>query len=96
MSRFGRWARPSPAGLSNVLPDLALELHDANGSPVTSNDDWESDTVAAAQVTAHGLALPHPKESGLFPTLAPGQYTAIVNGKFVGTGLGLVEVFNLK
>jgi hypothetical protein len=31
-----------------------------------------------------------------FITLAPGQYTAILNGKFVGTGIGLVEVYNLK
>jgi hypothetical protein len=71
-------------------------LHDGNGSAVASNDDWESDPVAAAQLTAHGLALPNPKESGLFVTLAPGPYTAIVNGKFVGTGIGLVELYNLK
>ena len=84
------------AGLSNVLPDPTLALHDANGSPIAFNDDWESDPVAAAQLTAHGLPLPDKKESGLFLVLAPGQYTAIVNGKFVGAGLALVEVYNLK
>jgi hypothetical protein len=84
------------SGLNQVLPDPKLELHNSNGTGVASNDDWESDTVSAAQLTAHGLALPHPKESGLFVTLAPGQYTAILNGKFVGTGIGLVEVYNLK
>lgn len=52
--------------------------------------------MAAAQLTTHGLALPKAKESGLFLLLAPGQYTAIVNGKFIGTGLALVEVYNLK
>jgi hypothetical protein len=84
------------SGLSNLLPDPALSLHDTNGTPVASNDDWQSDAVAAAQLTAHGLALSNPKESGLFLELAPGQYTAIVNGKFIGTGLALVEVYNLK
>lgn len=84
------------SGLSTVLPDPALSLHNTNGSVIGSNDDWESDPVAAAHLTAHGLALPDRKESGLFLTLAPGQYTAIVNGKFVGTGIGLVEVYNLK
>jgi Calx-beta domain len=84
------------AGLSNVLPDPALELHDAQGTGVASNDDWESDRFAAAKLTAHGLGLPNKKESGLFVTLAPGQYTAILNGKFAGTGIGLVEVYNLK
>jgi hypothetical protein len=31
---------------------------------------------------------------GLFQVLPPGQYTAILNGKFVGTGIGLIEVYN--
>jgi hypothetical protein len=84
------------SGLSHVLPDPALELHDANGNAVASNDDWESDPAAAARLTAHGLAPSNSKESGLFVTLAPGQYTAIVNGKFAGTGIGLVEIYNLK
>jgi hypothetical protein len=84
------------AGLSNVLPDPALELHDAQGTGVASNDDWESDPIAATQLTAHGLGLKNMKEAGLFVTLAPGQYTAILNGKFAGTGIGLVEVYNLK
>jgi hypothetical protein len=83
-------------GLNNVLPDPALQLHNANGDIVASNDDWQSDPVAAAQLSAHGLALPNEKEAGLFVTLPPGAYTAILNGKFVGTGIGLVEVYNLK
>ncbi|MFL6519445.1 MAG: DVUA0089 family protein [Chthoniobacterales bacterium] len=84
------------AGLQDVLIDPALELHDSNGNVFASNDDWQNDSVSAAQLTAHGLALPDSKEAGLFVTLAPGTYTAILNGKSVGTGIGLVEVYNLK
>ena len=84
------------AGLSNVLPDPALELHDAQGNGVASNDDWQNDPASAAQLTAHGLGLKDTKEAGLFVTLGPGQYTAILNGKFAGTGIGLVEIYNLK
>lgn len=84
------------AGLKNVLPDPALELHNASGTSIALNDNWQSDQVAAAQLTAHGLALPNEKEAGLFVTLPPGSYTAILNGKFVGTGIGLVEIYNLK
>jgi hypothetical protein len=29
-------------------------------------------------------------------TLAPGNYTAVVRGKNNGTGVGLVEVYNIK
>lgn len=83
-------------GLHNVLPDPALELHNSNGGAIAANDDWQSDPVSAAQLAAHGLALSDSREAGLFVTLAPGQYTAILNGKFVGTGVGLVEVYNLK
>ena len=62
-----------------------------------SNDDWESDLVSAAELTAHGLALPDTKESGIFTSLAPpGQFTAIVAGKNGGIGIALVEIYNLK
>jgi hypothetical protein len=81
----------------NVLADPTLELRDANGALVTSNDNWEDDPVSAALLTAHGLALSDPKESGLFlAAIAPGQYTAIVAGKNGGTGIGLVELYNVK
>jgi hypothetical protein len=85
------------SGLSPVLDDPTLELHNADGTIMVSNDDWESDPVSAAQLTAHGLALPDPKESGIFTTLAPpGQFTAIVAGKNGGVGIGLVEIYNVK
>lgn len=85
------------AGLSNVLADPTLELHNADGTIMISNDDWESDLVSAAELTAHGLALPDTKESGIFTSLAPpGQFTAIVAGKNGGIGIALVEIYNLK
>jgi hypothetical protein len=84
-------------GLSNVMADPTLELHNANGTIMVSNDDWQSDPVSAAQLTANGLALPNPKESGIFTSLAlPGQFTAIVAGKNGGIGIALVEIYNLK
>jgi hypothetical protein len=85
------------SGLSNVLADPTLELHNANGTIMVSNDDWQSDPVSAAQLTANGLALPNPKESGIFTSLAPpGQFTAVVAGKNGGIGIGLVEIYNLR
>jgi hypothetical protein len=87
----------SSSGLSNVLADPTLELHNANGTIMVSNDDWQSDPVSAAQLTANGLALPDPKESGIFTSLAPpGQFTAVVAGKNGGIGIGLVEIYNLR
>jgi hypothetical protein len=87
----------SSFGLTNLLTDPTLELHNANGTIMVSNDDWQSDPVSAAQLTANGLALPNPKESGIFTALTPpGQFTAIVAGKNGGVGIALVEIYNLK
>jgi hypothetical protein len=82
-------------GLSNVLADPTLELHDGNGALLISNDDWQEDPVQAAQLSAHGLAPQDPKESGIFAPLPPGAFTAILAGKNGGTGIGLVEIYNV-
>jgi hypothetical protein len=81
----------------NVLADPTLELRDANGALITSNDNWQDDPVSAALLTSKGLGLPDPKESGIYAALlAPGQYTAIVAGKSGGTGIALAEIYNVK
>ena len=84
------------AGINNVLADPTLELRDVNGTLLKANDDWQSDPASAAQLTANGLALPDPKESGIFTSLPGGQFTAILAGKNGGIGVGLVEIYNLK
>jgi hypothetical protein len=87
----------SSFGLTNLLQDPTLELHNANGTIMMSNDNWMDDPVSAAQLTANGLALQNPLESGLFTDLAPpGQFTAIVAGKNGGIGIALVEIYNLR
>jgi CSLREA domain-containing protein len=83
-------------GLSNVLADPTLDLHDANGTIMISNDNWTDDPVSAAQLTANGLALKDPRESGIFMSLPPGTFTAILAGKNGGVGIGLVEIYNVK
>jgi hypothetical protein len=85
----------SQFGLSNLLADPTLELHDSNGATLASNDDWQSDPVSAGQLTANGLALQNSKESGIFTSLPPGAFTAILAGKNGGVGIGLVEIYNL-
>jgi hypothetical protein len=85
----------SQFGLANVLQDPTLELHDGNGTIMTANDNWQDDPVSAAQLASHGLALQQPNESGLFLELPPGAFTVILAGKNGGSGIGLVEIYNL-
>jgi hypothetical protein len=61
-----------------------------------SNDNWTDDPVSAAELSANGLELHDPKQSGIFASLPPGQFTMILAGKNGGIGIGLVEVYNLK
>jgi hypothetical protein len=87
----------SQFNLSPVLEDPMLELHNQNGTIMVVNDDWQSDSVSAANLTANGLGLSNPKESGIFLSLTPpGQFTAVVSGKDGGIGIALVEIYNLK
>ncbi|MFZ1217888.1 MAG: alkaline phosphatase family protein [Chthoniobacterales bacterium] len=83
-------------GLSPALADPTLELHDSNGTTLISNDDWQSDPVSAAELTAAGFALSDPKESGIFTSLPAGQFTAILAGRNGGSGIGLIEIYNLR
>lgn len=82
-------------GLSPVLADPTLELRDSNGALLISNDDWQDDPLQAAQLSALGLAPQDPKESGIFASLPPGAFTAILVGRNDGTGIGLVEIYNV-
>ena len=83
------------SGITNPLLDPTLELHDNNGTLVIGNDNWQDNASQAAQLSANGLAPSNPLESALATSLAPGTYNAIVAGKNRGTGVGLVEVYNL-
>ena len=82
------------AGLSGTLADPTLELHNANGSLIFSNNDWQDIPAQAAEISAAGLAPSNTKESAMAVTLQPGLYTAILAGLNGGTGIGLVEVYD--
>ena len=80
-------------GVPNALPDPVMELHGPTGSTIITNDNWRD--TQAAEIIATGLAPTNDLESAILVTLTPGNYTAIVKGKNNGTGVGLVEVYDL-
>jgi hypothetical protein len=83
------------AGIADPLEDPTLELRDNNGALLIGNDNWQDDTNQATQISASGLAPGNPQESAIAISLQPGMYTALVAGKSGGTGVGLVDVYNL-
>ena len=85
----------SQFGLSNVLADPFLELRDQNGALLQSNNNWQDDPVAAAELQADGLAPTNDNEAAMTASLPAGAYTTILSGHGGGTGLGLVEVYHI-
>jgi hypothetical protein len=83
------------SGIPNFLADPTLELLDANGALLVSNDNWQDDATSASQLIALGLAPQNAAESGIYRSLSPGAFTAILTGKNGGTGIGLLEVYNV-
>jgi len=90
------------AGLVGVLTDPMLELHDADGTLIGSNDNWRTtqpggvisgDQVAAIQAST--VAPTNDAESAIIATLIPRSYTAIVRGVQNQTGIALTEVYDL-
>jgi hypothetical protein len=84
----------SNAGIADPLLDPTLEVHTANGSTLATNDDWRND-FRAKNVDAAHLGPSDDRESALYETLAPGNYTVIVRGKNNATGVALVEAYDL-
>jgi len=82
-------------GISGVLSDPMLELRASSGAVILQNNNWQDDPSQAAQISAAGLALSNPLESGISTTLAPGTYTAVLSGVNQTSGVGLVEVYNV-
>ena len=87
-------------GVASPLLDPTLELHGANGSLISSNDNWKvnAQTGQSQQtlIQATGLAPTDDRESVLMAELAPSQFTAIVRGKNNTTGVAIVEVYDVN
>jgi uncharacterized delta-60 repeat protein len=90
---------PSLPGFSDDLQDPTLELHDGNGTVLASNDNWKiNDQTQMSQeneIRATTIPPPDDRESAILVELGGGNYTAILAGKNGGTGMALVEVYNL-
>ena len=88
-------------GVPNALANPRLELHDNTGT-IAMNDDWQTTQIGGVitsdQVAEIQAILPptDPLESALIATLPPGNYSAVVQGVNNGTGVGIVELYDLE
>jgi hypothetical protein len=80
-------------GITDFLVNPTLELHPPSG-PVVFNQDWRD--TQQAQIKATGIPPLFDVESAIVATVSPGAYTVILKGLSGGTGLGLIEVYDLQ
>ena len=78
-----------PGSLQN--PQLQLFKDD---ELLVQNDNWE-DAPNRQEIVDSTVAPTNPLESAILTTLQPGVYTAVVRGVNNGTGVGLVEAYDL-
>ena len=86
--------------ITGVLADPALELHDGS-TTIATNDNWkindQSGRSQEADVRATGIPPSNELESVVMATLPANNsaYTVVMRGNRAGTGIGLVEVYDL-
>ena len=87
---------PSLAGLGvpGALTDPTLELHDAGGKLLLSNNDWKE--TQEQEISETALAPGNDRESAILATLDPGSYTAVVSGRNNAGGIGLTEIYDVQ
>ncbi|HVZ64633.1 MAG TPA: PQQ-binding-like beta-propeller repeat protein [Opitutaceae bacterium] len=87
-------------GVPGTLADPRLDVY-SGSTVVQSNDNWGDNggatalSAAFSQVGAFPLSDPTSKDAALLITLAPGAYTAQVSGVNRGTGVALIELYEM-
>src|SRR6516225_7328603 len=92
----------SQHGVPNALANPTLELHNARGALIASNDNWHT-TIFGGIITRiqfpdiinSGYAPTDGRESAIIADLLPGNYTVIVRGVNNTTGVALAEVYDI-
>jgi len=81
---------------SGTLSDPILELRNSSGGLIASNDNWRSDQEA--EIIATTIPPSDDLESAIVETFPANNsaYTAIVRGVNNGTGIGVVEAYDLN
>jgi hypothetical protein len=85
----------APFGIASPLANPRITLVRSSDQVVMdTNDDWQSH-ANASQLSAAGFAPSNALEAGIYTTLQPGAYTAVVEGVGGGTGVAVIGVYKV-
>ena len=78
----------------NAVNDPILRLFGPTGSAIAVNDNWKD--IQQPEIEATGIAPLDLRESAIVATLVPAAYTASLAEMNNGSGVGLVEIYDLN
>ena len=81
------------AGVNPALADPQLRLFQ-NNTLLRQNDNWQS-AANSTEIIATTIPPTNGKEAAILIRLEPGNYTTVVDGADNGTGIALVEVYEI-
>jgi len=83
-------------GVSGALADPKLEIFSAAGQRLAENDNWQPG-LASVFTSAGAFALSaDSKDAALLLPLQPGAYTAVLSSADGGSGVGLIELYEVQ
>lgn len=80
-------------GVPDALQNPTLQLYQGD-TLLAENDNWKD--TQQVEIEDTGIPPTNELESAIVRTLSPGAYTAILRDKDNGTGVGLVEAYDLS
>ncbi|MGH7996975.1 MAG: hypothetical protein ACREFX_11545, partial [Opitutaceae bacterium] len=85
-------------GFSGTLTNPVLTLYGSKVNVLDSNTGWGGTTALTDAMKSVGaFSLPADSaDSAILVSLPPGSYTAQLSGSGGGTGLGLIEIYEVK
>jgi len=81
-------------GVTGAVNDPLLRLFGPTGGVIAVNDNWQD--IQQPEVEETGIAPGDLRESSIVATLVPATYTASLAAADGGTGVGLVEIYDLN
>jgi hypothetical protein len=82
-------------GVEGALVDPRMELY-RDSTKLDENDDWVPATVTPVATSVGAFPLPvGSRDAALVVTLQPGSYTVQVSGANSGTGVALIEIYDV-
>ncbi len=83
-------------GVTGVLADPRLEvINQTTGATAAANDNWTGELASVFSSVGAFALNPGSTDAAVVATLPPGSYTAKVSGANRGTGVAIVEVYEL-